>query len=125
MPLEVMHMPSITHIPSISEYPKKAVTGEVQRRVLSTRNIMIVQYFYKPEATFPEHHHPEEQIVIVDEGEIEFEVGGASYRLGRKGILVIPSNVPHSSHVVGDGPVTTYNIFHPIREDLLDEVIKG
>ena len=117
-------MPPIVHIPSMSEYPLTKVSGHVQRRVLSTKEIMIVVYHYKPGATFPEHHHPQEQIVIVDEGEIEYDVNGNIFKLGRKGILIIPSNAPHSSRVLGNDEVTTYNFFHPIREDLLNEAIE-
>jgi quercetin dioxygenase-like cupin family protein len=115
-------MESLIHYLTWDDCPLIKVSGEVRRRVMATRNIMIVQYKYEPRATFPEHYHPEEQIVIVIDGEIEFNVDGEMFALSHGGVLVIPSNALHSSRVIGDGPVVSINIFHPVREDLLDEV---
>ena len=115
-------MKSILHYLTWDESDMKKVSGEVRRRVMTTRNVMVVQYKYEPGDTFPEHHHPQEQIILVIEGNIEFEVNGEKYEIARGGLLVIPSNAPHSSRVIGKMQVVTFNIFHPIREDLLDEV---
>jgi len=115
-------MRSLVHYFKWDECPTTEVSGEVQRRVIATRNIMIVRYKYEPGAVYPEHYHPQEQIVLVIDGEIEFEVDGERYPLTSGRVLVIPSNAPHCSRVVGKKQVTAFNIFHPIKEELLKEV---
>lgn len=96
----------------------KKLSGGVERRVVTTRNIMVVHYVYPPHSVFPAHWHPQEQVTIVEKGEIKYEVDHKRYTLKAGDILVIPSNAHHSA-AVGRKKAVTLNIFHPIREDLL------
>ena len=80
---------------------------------------MVVQYVYPPHSNFPPHWHPQEQIIIVEKGLVDYEVEGKHYKLKAGDMLAVPSNAHHSAQVGGRTAVTL-NIFHPIREDLLD-----
>lgn len=68
-----------------------------------------------PGATFPEHHHPHEQIVSVLAGELQLVVDGIAHTLTPGMVFVIPPNVRHSG-----GSVTGCRVldaFAPVRED--------
>ena len=66
-------------------------------------------------ATFPEHHHPHEQVVNVLEGTLELNVNGQVSRLEPGDVFIIPPNVPHSGRAVTACRVL--DVFAPVRED--------
>jgi quercetin dioxygenase-like cupin family protein len=73
---------------------------------------------YEPGAEAPRHVHEEEQIVIVLEGELIFDLDG-DVRTMRKGdVAVVPSWVPHGAHA-GEQPCFQLDVFTPPRESLL------
>lgn len=65
------------------------------------------------------HAHPNEQIVYIMAGCIDFHVGEQVVRLGAGGLLVVPPGVLHYGVVVGDEPVLNLDIFTPARPDYL------
>jgi quercetin dioxygenase-like cupin family protein len=67
-------------------------------------------------ASFPEHQHPHEQTVIVLEGMLDLQVGGATHRLTPGMVFAIPGNVPHAGTAIADSRVL--DVFSPVREDL-------
>jgi quercetin dioxygenase-like cupin family protein len=66
-------------------------------------------------ATFPEHHHPHEQIVSVLEGELELVVEGITHRLTPGQVFVIPPDARHSGR--GVTACRVYDAFAPARDD--------
>jgi quercetin dioxygenase-like cupin family protein len=92
--------------------------GQKCRPILGEDMLANVVYF-EPHAEAPRHVHVEEQIVMVLEGEFEYEVDGV-VRLMRKGdIAMIPPWVPHGAHT-GDLPCTELEIFTPPRATVLE-----
>jgi quercetin dioxygenase-like cupin family protein len=67
-------------------------------------------------ASFPEHQHPQEQTVIVLEGELELVVDGRPHRLTPGVVFEIPGHVPHSGTAIVATRVL--DVFSPVREDL-------
>ena len=66
-------------------------------------------------ATVPTHSHPQEQIVIMQEGTFELTVAGEP-RVMRPGeIAVVPGGVEHSARAIT--PCRLLDVFHPIRDD--------
>jgi len=60
------------------------------------------------------HRHPNEEVVILREGELEVYVNGATKRIGPGSVMVFLSGDWHSVNNVGDGPATYEVInFHP------------
>ena len=57
-------------------------------------------------ASHPPHTHPNEELVIVREGEVEVLSGGDWKRLGPGSIVFNASNSPHALRNVGSGPAT-------------------
>jgi len=54
----------------------------VYRRRLDSERATVASYSFAPGARFPLHRHPEEQITIVEEGEVELRAGGTRAVLG-------------------------------------------
>jgi quercetin dioxygenase-like cupin family protein len=72
-----------------------------------------------PHTVAPVHAHPEEQIALVVEGEMEFEVNGEVRRLKPFMAAVIPSNALHGARTHDQGCVAI-DAFHPPRQALLE-----
>ncbi|HEY2549241.1 MAG TPA: cupin domain-containing protein [Streptosporangiaceae bacterium] len=73
---------------------------------------------FAPGAQAPRHVHEEEQIVIVLDGEMVFDLDG-DVRTMRKGdVAVIPAWVPHGAHTEGTHCLEV-DVFCPPRQSLL------
>jgi quercetin dioxygenase-like cupin family protein len=74
---------------------------------------------FDPGAEAPRHVHEEEQIVIILEGEMTFDLDG-DVRTMRKGdVAVIPAWVPHGAWTT-DTTCLEVDVFCPPRQTLLD-----
>jgi len=69
-----------------------------------------------PNVHLPRHSHPHEQLGIVIEGEIEFNVAGEVKRLKPGEVYVIPGNEEHEARTF-DQPVKVLDVFSPVREE--------
>jgi quercetin dioxygenase-like cupin family protein len=74
---------------------------------------------FDPNTEAPVHWHEEEQISIVLEGELEFEVAGETRTLRRGEAVVIPPNVPHGARTY-EGSCLEIDVFHPPRRGVLE-----
>jgi len=73
---------------------------------------------FEPGSTAPRHVHEEEQIVIVLEGELTFDLDG-DVRTMRKGdVAVVPAWVPHAAWTT-DSHCLEVDVFCPPRQSLL------
>lgn len=80
---------------------------------LQTENLTIGYTYMKAGGAVPLHHHPEEAIDIVLEGEVEMQIGDTTETLKSGIITSVPSNVPHKAVALTDCKVVT--IFYPKR----------
>ena len=101
---------------SWASVPATEVYPGIARQVVNGQRQSLVRYVYQPGAVFPEHHHPEEQITLVQTGRIEFTIAGESITLGAGEAAVIPPGTPHGARVIGDQVVETFNALSPRRE---------
>ena len=99
---------------------KENLDPNLTQQVFTSGNVMIVRYVYEPNLHFPEHSHPQEQVTIVEEGMLEYEIDGEKLKLGVGDILSIRPNVPHST-VVGADRSVALSIFTPVREEIIIE----
>lgn len=74
---------------------------------------------FAPHSEAPRHVHEEEQIVIVLDGEFDFELDGEVRTLRRGDVVAIPSWVPHGART-NDGECLEVDVFNPPRQTLLD-----
>lgn len=62
-------------------------------------------------SSHPPHQHPNEELVIIREGEVEVLSAGVWKRAGPGSIVFNASNSPHALRNVGSGP-TTYHVIN-------------
>lgn len=71
---------------------------------IAGREILQVRVDFDPEAVFPKHHHPGEEIVFMIEGLLEYEVEGKPPVTLKAGdVLFIPAGAAHRVKNVGSG----------------------
>jgi quercetin dioxygenase-like cupin family protein len=93
------------------------VPGLTFRPVLGQRAMTNFVHF-EPGAEAPRHVHEEEQIVIILDGEMTFDLDG-DVRVMRKGdVAVIPAWVPHGAWTT-DTTCLEVDVFCPPRKSLL------
>jgi quercetin dioxygenase-like cupin family protein len=74
---------------------------------------------YDPDTVAPLHSHEEEQITVVIEGELEFDLAG-DRRTMRPGMaVVVPPGVPHGARTYATS-CFEIDVFHPPRRVLLE-----
>jgi quercetin dioxygenase-like cupin family protein len=87
----------------------------VRRRSFDTERATVTAYEFEPDARFPIHSHPQEQITLVQQGEVDFSVGGQVKRLGPGDWSVVPPGVEHGLRA-GDSGAQFLAIIVPRRE---------
>lgn len=98
--------------------PVEFVPGLGFQPVLGERSMVnFVTFAEHTEA--PHHVHAEEQIVIVLEGEFEFDLDGDIRTMRRGDVAVVPAWVPHGAHT-NESTCIEIDVFTPPRETLLD-----
>ena len=82
--------------------------------------------FHSPSMTFAnwefdagawihEHHHPQEEVWQVIEGELEVTIGGETQIAGPGMAAIVPADTPHSVRALTDGKAMVVD--WPLRED--------
>ncbi len=66
-------------------------------------------------AEMPPHNHPNEQIGIVEDGELEYTIGDRTMVCRAGTAFVIPPGTTHSARVVSATPARVLDIFTPPR----------
>lgn len=74
----------------------------------------VAQFRLKAGCVVQRHSHPQEQIAVVLEGVLEFEVGGKRFTAAAGDVVYIPPGVEHSATAVTDAVV---DAFSPPRDD--------
>ncbi len=97
---------------------KKVLDPKLSQQVFTTGSVMLVRYVYEPGLHFPEHSHPQEQVTIVEEGALEYDIDGEQLTLVEGDICAIPPNVPHST-VIGENRAVALSVFTPVKEDII------
>ena len=99
-----------------SELPSTEMLPGVQRRAVWQENLMLTFFDFEPHTVVPEHSHSNEQITIVVQGAMEFDLDGEIRLLEPGDGVCIPPGVPHSARIL-DRPTLAYDAWNPPRED--------
>ena len=97
---------------------KEAMNDKLWRKVVSGEKAMVAQLGLSKDCVVPLHHHESEQISVVLQGAMKFELEGREVIVRGGEVLVIPSNLPHSALAIEDS--TVIEVFSPIRHDWLN-----
>lgn len=100
--------------------PVEFVPGLEFRPILGERTMLnFVSFGTNTEA--PMHSHEEEQLVIVMEGEMEFNIDGDVRAMKSGDVAVVPAWVPHGARTL-DTTCVEVDVFNPPRKTLLEHV---
>jgi quercetin dioxygenase-like cupin family protein len=102
---------------NVDKLPPYSLLPGITMQSVAGKKIMMTWVTIEPNATVPEHQHPQEQSGVVLEGVLTLHIGGQSHDLGHGDIYTIPPNMSHSA-VSKDG-CKVLDIFSPAREDFL------
>jgi quercetin dioxygenase-like cupin family protein len=102
------------HDPSTRD-PKELLPGIVARTFWGEEMLAAVVDL-DPDTQLPMHSHPHEQLGIIIEGQIEFNIDGEVYILKPGDVYVIPGDVEHAAKTF-DHPVKVMDVFSPVREE--------
>jgi unsaturated pyranuronate lyase len=80
--------------------PEEPYEG-VLRRAFSSSGATVMEYVFEPGAKFPVHRHPQEQITLVREGELQLTVDDESTTLRAGDWAIIPPQVKHGIASLG------------------------
>jgi quercetin dioxygenase-like cupin family protein len=98
--------------------PAEFLPGLGFRPVLGERTMLNFVSF-EPNTEAPMHVHEEEQIVLVIDGEFEFEIDGDVRTMHVGDVAVVPSWVPHGART-HDTSCREVDIFNPPRRSLIE-----
>jgi quercetin dioxygenase-like cupin family protein len=87
-------------------------------RPVTTDTVMTNHVTIEPDAQLATHHHVEQQIAIVTEGEVTLTVGGETRTLRAGECAVIPPHVPHGG-VSGPEGAVVIDVFTPPRAGIV------
>ena len=75
----------------------------VRRRAFDSRGATVTRYEFEVRAEFPLHSHPQEQITLIQEGNLGLTVGDTVERLATGDWSVVPPEVSHGISAGAEG----------------------
>jgi len=100
-----------------NQTPWEQVREGVERKAFSGEGATVSLNRLQPGHEPRPHCHPNEQIVYILAGQIEFHIGDTVTRLGAGELLVVPPNAEHWGVVIGDETVLNLDVFTPKRPE--------
>jgi quercetin dioxygenase-like cupin family protein len=101
------------------EKPLKMSNG-IDGMPVGLDELMVNLVSLKKDSVVTSHRHFEEQATFVFEGELDFELEGEKFKLGKGEGVIIPANANHSARAVANSLV--YDCFAPPRFDYLEKL---
>jgi quercetin dioxygenase-like cupin family protein len=85
-------------------------------RTVAGERMMLSYVEFEAHSVVEKHDHPHEQMGLLLEGELTFEVGDQRQTLRAGEMWRIPGGIPHRV-VAGAQPAKALDVFCPVRED--------
>ena len=99
----------------LNDLPIREIFPGIRARLVHTDRVTHSWVELDEGASFPEHHHPHEQIVSVLHGTLDITVAGTPFVLHPGQVFVIPPDVPHFGRA--RSACRVLDSFAPVRED--------
>jgi quercetin dioxygenase-like cupin family protein len=100
---------------SFDELAADAVYDGVTRRSFSSQKATVTSYTFAPGAVFPRHRHAQEQITLIQSGEVEMAIGDRVQHLSSGDWSVVEPEVEHGI-TAGASGATVVAVIVPRRE---------
>lgn len=85
-------------------------------RIFHSAAMTFAHYEFDAGSTIHQHHHVQEEVWNVIEGELEVTIDGVAH-VARPGVVaIVPPNTPHSVRALSDGRAIIVD--HPLRADM-------
>ncbi|QAA92645.1 cupin domain-containing protein [Pollutimonas thiosulfatoxidans] len=95
----------------------KLVRNGIERKAFGSEAVTLALHKLYPGHEISPHSHPNEQVVYILEGEVDFHIGDEVHRVKAGGLAVIPPGIVHYVEVVGDQPAINLDVFTPARPE--------
>ena len=118
LPMISGHMAAGLSLYHLDAQPIEQVSPLIQRQYLHGSQSTFTKWIMKKGAGVPLHHHANEQITWITQGEAEVYSQGKKYVMHAGDIMIIPPNVPHEFWFTQD--TIDIDIFSPQRQDWMD-----
>ena len=116
---------AVKHV-SWADVPTESLNPLLDRQLIVGEQIMVARVLLKKGCVVPMHSHFNEQIAYMQEGALQFTIGGEEIVVRAGEFLCIPPNVPHQAVALED--TIDIDIFTPPRADWLnktDQYLRG
>jgi len=84
-------------------------------RLFHSPSMTFAHWDFDAGSTIHEHHHEQEEVWHVLEGELEVTIDGAAHVAGPGMVAIVPAEAVHSVRAVSDGKAIVVD--HPLRAD--------
>ncbi len=75
----------------------------ILRRTINSERMTLSEYTFAPGATFPLHRHTQEQVTLIEAGEVRLTAGGTTQTFAAGGWSIMPAGVEHGITAGADG----------------------
>jgi quercetin dioxygenase-like cupin family protein len=103
-----------------TQIPKLSLP-DMQRRIFTGQNVMLVRNVIRPHAILEAHSHPHEQMIYVLGGRCAVTAGTQRMEMAAGDMALIPGGETHQVTALGEEELDIIDIFSPVREDFLAE----
>ena len=103
---------------SKTDLPLRPVVPGASMWAVGLEQAMLTYFEIGPNSRFEMHHHESEQITLVLEGTLHFEVDDRVIAVKAGETIALPSNVPHAAYTLDDA-VKAVDAWSPVRKEYL------
>ncbi len=108
----------VTHY---ADVPVVELGSGVKAHIVSAERITVTFVTLAPSICAAVHHHENEQIMIVVNGECDFILEGKLYPMKEGDVIMVPSNMEHGAYSSDKG-CQIMDIFSPPRQDFVEKL---
>jgi len=108
----------VTHY---ADVPVVELGSGVKAHIVSAERITVTFVTLAPSICAAVHHHENEQIMIVVNGECDFILEGKLYPMKEGDVIIVPSNMEHGAYSSDKG-CQIMDIFSPPRQDFVEKL---
>ena len=110
-------MPTLVGFGTVAALPEEQISEKISRRILSGDQGMVVWWSFGAGVHVEPHSHPNEQIVWMLKGKMEFRLGNEQRVCGQGDVVVIAGGTEHEAWFREDTELIDF--FAPPRDDFL------
>lgn len=84
-------------------------------KFVNSETMTFAHWRIEQSAEFPEHSHPNEQVINMLDGDFIIRIGDEEHKLSKDDVFIIPAGVPHSGKAITE--CRTIDVFYPKRAE--------